>query len=52
MKDYKVTTHPITKEKLISYEENGFLYSFTESSGNSDYQEYLASLEATEPEAD
>jgi hypothetical protein len=29
---------------VISYEENGFRYSFTNDPANSDYQEYLKSL--------
>jgi hypothetical protein len=37
---------------VIWYEENGFRYSFTEDESNPYYQEYLASLEATEPEED
>ena len=37
---------------VISYEEGGYLVSFTSNPSNSDYQEYLASLEATEPEAE
>jgi hypothetical protein len=36
--------------KVISYEQDGYLVSFTSDPSNADYQEYLASLEATEPE--
>ena len=36
---------------VIWYEENGFRISFTADQSNLDYQEYLASLEATEPNA-
>ena len=32
--------------KIIQYEENGFLVSIPEDPANSDYQAYLASLEA------
>jgi hypothetical protein len=37
---------------VISYEQGGYLFSFTADPANTDYQEYLASLEATEPEAE
>ena len=30
---------------VISYEENGFRYSFTNAAANPDYQEYLKSLD-------
>ena len=33
---------------VISYEQDGYLISFTDNLGNSYYREYLASLEATE----
>jgi len=33
---------------VISYEENGYRYSFTNDPSNSDYQEYVKSLENAE----
>ena len=43
-------TYTVTEDffgrKVISYEQDGVSYSFTEDPSNSDYQEYLASLEA------
>jgi hypothetical protein len=40
-REYKETIDPMTNQKIISYEENGFLYSFIEDPANSDYQRYL-----------
>jgi hypothetical protein len=42
---YKVEV--ISGSKIISYEENGFLISFNENPDNSEYQQYLASLNET-----
>ena len=49
MREYKVETDRRGKQ-IISYEENGFVYSFLEDPANSDYQRYLRWLE--DPEAD
>jgi hypothetical protein len=44
-REYKVEV--ISGSKIISYEENGFLISFNENPDNSEYQQYLASLNET-----
>jgi hypothetical protein len=43
-KDYKKITTP-TGSFIIQYEEDGVLYSIPTDPANSDYQEYLKSLE-------
>ena len=48
--NYEVTIDDITQKKIIKYEENGFLYSFTEDPANSDYQRYLHWLENPDAE--
>jgi hypothetical protein len=42
----KYTTQETPYGLVISYLENGTLYSFTDDPANSDYQAYLKSLEA------
>jgi hypothetical protein len=44
MKEYIVTQN-IFGQEIISYEENGVLYSFMKDPANSDYQAYLKSLD-------
>jgi hypothetical protein len=46
-REYKVEI--IAGSKVISYEENGYLISFNENPDNSEYQQYLASLDETSP---
>jgi hypothetical protein len=46
-REYKVEV--ISGTTVISYEENGFLISFNENPDNSEYQQYLASLDETSP---
>jgi hypothetical protein len=41
IKQYKVETNYLGQD-VISYEENGVLYSFLSDPANSDYQAYLA----------
>jgi hypothetical protein len=43
--NYKVTTDQFGQE-IISYEKDGFLYSFAPDPANSDYQAYLKRDEA------
>jgi len=40
-KQYTVITDENTGRIMISYEENGFKYSFLDDPANSDYQAYL-----------
>jgi hypothetical protein len=47
MKEYNL--EQFLNQTIIWYEDDGFRVSFTEDINNPDYQEYLASLEATEP---
>jgi hypothetical protein len=49
MREYKVETD-LRGNKIISYEENGFVYSFLEDPANSDYQRYLRWLENPDAE--
>lgn len=44
MKNYQVVETP-SGNTIIQYEENGFLVSIPTDPANSDYQEYLKSLE-------
>jgi hypothetical protein len=44
-REYKVEV--ISGSKIISYEENGYLISFNENPENTEYQQYLASLNDT-----
>jgi len=45
MKNYTEITTPLGNT-IIQYEENGVMYSIPKDPANSDYQEYLKSLEA------
>jgi hypothetical protein len=49
MREYKVETDR-RGNNIISYEENGVLYSFVEDPANSDYQRYLRWLENPDAE--
>lgn len=45
MRSYKMTRiYEIDENGIISYEENGFRYSFSQDPANSDYKAYLESL--------
>lgn len=45
MENKQYTVEEILGQKVIWYEENGVRYSFGEDLANSDYQEYLKSLD-------
>ena len=44
-RQYNVVIDENTGRSIISYEENGFKYSFIDDEGNSDYQAYLKWVE-------
>jgi hypothetical protein len=46
---YEVISHELFGESIIRTDPDGAVWSIPFDDGNSDYQEYLASLEATEP---
>ena len=49
-REYKVITNELTGRTIITYEENGILYSIPDDPANSDYQRYLRWLENPDAE--
>jgi hypothetical protein len=50
MKEYNL--EDFSGQTIIWYEENAFRVSFTQDANSTEYQEYLASLEANEQETE